>query len=75
MDDAKTGKVYGAGVVLATAKKQAKKKLTAAICNPKGTPKHLQQCAYYPHNCSVLKYLTAGNKGCGVNNKSPDERK
>ena len=75
MDDAKTGKTYGAGVALATAKKQAKEKLTAAIRNPKGTPKHLQRCAYYPHHCLVLGHTTAGNKSCGVNDKSPDERK
>ena len=48
MEDARTGKTYGSGVALATAKKQAKERLTAAVRNPKGTPKHLLRCVYYP---------------------------
>ena len=75
MNDAKTGKTYGAGVALATAKKQAKEKLTAAIRNPEGTPKHLQRCAYYPFHCHLLGHTTAGNRKCGVNNNTPAERK
>ena len=43
MEDARTGKTYGAGVALAQATKQAKDKLTAAARNPKGTPKELQR--------------------------------
>ena len=75
MDDAKTGKTYGSGVALKTAKKSAKGKLTAATRNPDGTPKHLQRCAYYPHYCSVLGHTTAGNRMCGVNKLTPVERK
>ena len=74
-NDAKTGKTYGSGVALKAAKKSTKEKLTAATRNPKGTPKNLQRCAYYPHFCSVLGHTTAGNRMCGVNNNTPVERK
>ena len=75
MNDAKTDKNYGSGIALKAAKKSAKEKLTATMRNPKGTPKHLQRCAYYPHYCNVLGHITAGNKVCGANNKTPAERK
>ena len=75
MNDAKTGKNYGSSIALKAAKKSAKEKLTATMRNPKGTPKHLQRCAYYPHYCNVLGHTTAGNKVCGANGKTPTERK
>ena len=75
MNDAKTGKTYGSGIALKAAKKSAKERLTAATRNPKGTPKHLQRCAYYPHFCLVLGHTTAGNRMCGVNKNTPVERK
>ena len=75
MDDAQTGKTYGSGVALKTAKKSAKDKLTAAVRNPEGTPKHLQRCAYYPHHCNVLGHTTAASRLCGVNALTPVERK
>ena len=75
MNDAKTGKTYGAGVALKEAKKSAKERLTAGKRNPEGTPKHLQRCGYYPHHCSVLGHTTAGNRQCGVNSINPVERK
>ena len=74
MNNAKTGKTYGAGVALASAKKQEKDKLTADIRNPEGTPKHLQRCAYYPFHCYLLGHTTAGNRECGMNNNTPAER-
>ena len=75
IDDAKTGKSYGFGVALKTAKKSAKDKLTAAVRNPEGTPKYLQRCAYYPHHCNVLGHTTAASRLCGVNALTPVERK
>ena len=41
MNDAKTGKTYGAGVALKEAKKKAKETLTADARNPKDCPKEL----------------------------------
>lgn len=75
MEDAKTGKTYGSGVALKTAKKSAKEKLTAVARNPEGTPKHLQRCAYYPHYCHILGHTTAASRCCGVNSLTPVERK
>ena len=75
MDDARTGKTYGAGVALATAKKQANAKLTAAARNPKGTPKELLRCPYYhPLHCTALGHTSAANKECGVKHKTKEER-
>ena len=75
MDDARTGKTYGAGVALATAKKQANAKLTAAARNPKGTPKELLRCPYYHLlHCTALGHTSAANKECGVKHKSKEER-
>ena len=45
MDDVCIGKTYGAGVTLATTKKQENVKLTAADINSTGTPKKLLWCA------------------------------
>ena len=75
MNDAETGNTYWAGVALEEAKKSAKQRFTAAKCNPKQTPKHLQSCAYYSHYYSVLGYTTTGNKQCRVNSKPHVERK
>ena len=75
MDDVLTGKTYGAGVALATAKKQANAKLTAAARNPKGTPKELLRCPYYhPLHCTVLGHTSAANKECGVKHKTKEDR-
>ena len=75
MNNAKTGKNYGSDIDLKAAKKSAKEKLTATMRNPKGTPKHLQRCAYYPHYCNVIGHTTVGNKVCGANNKTLAKRK
>ena len=76
MEDARTGKTYGAGVALATATKQANTKHTAAARNPPGTPKELMRCAYYhPLYCTILGHNSAANRECGVKHKTPEERK
>ena len=76
MDDARTGKTYGAGVALAAATKSATAKLTASMRNPEGTPKELLRCSYYhPLFCTVLGHTSCATKGCGVKHKSKDERK
>ena len=76
MEDARTGKTYGAGVALAAAKKTATAKLTAAGRNPEGTPKELMRCAYYhPLYCNVLGHNSAASKQCGVKSKTKEERK
>ena len=75
MDDAKTDKMYGSGVALKAAKKNAKDKRTPVVRNPKGTLKHLQRCAYYLHYCQVLGHTTTTNRLCGVNSLAPVERK
>ena len=75
MDDARTGKTYGAGVALAAAKKTAKEKHTAAARNPKGTPKECLRCPYYhPQFCTVLGHTSAASKSCAMNGKSKEER-
>ena len=75
MNDAKTGKTYGAGVALSTAKRNAKTKLTSVSRNPEGTPKELLRCAYYhPLYCTVLGHTTCANKECGANSKTKTER-
>ena len=76
MEDARTGKTYGAGVALAAATKSATAKLTASMRNPEGTPKELLRCSYYhPLFCTVLGHTSCATKGCGVKHKSKDERK
>ena len=75
MEDARTGKTYGAGVALAQATKQAKDKLTSAARNPKGTPKELMRCAYFhPLYCTILGHTSAANSQCGVKYKTKAER-
>ena len=74
--DAKTGKTYGSGVALATAKKQATANLAAKTRNPEGTPKSQMKCSYHhPDYCTVLGHTTAGSKECGVHCKTGEERK
>ena len=76
MYDAKTGKTYGAGVALATVKKRADAKPTAAARNPKGTPKELFQCTYFrPLYCTTLGHSTASSKECAMKIVSPSDRK
>ena len=75
MEDARTGKTYESGVALATAKRNAKEKLTAALRNPKGTPKHLLRCPYYPHFCQIMGHTSASSKACGVHDVLKEERK
>ena len=67
--------MYGDGVALASAQKQAKKKLTADVCNLEGTLKHPLRCAYYPRYCQVLGHITVGCKKCGMNSNSKAGRK
>ena len=75
MEDARTGKTYRSSITLSTATKKATQKLIAASRKPKGNPKYLSQCAYYPIYCNVLGHTTAANKLCGMNKKTPTERK
>ena len=75
MNDEKTGKTYGAGVALKTAKKKAKNTLTAASRNPKGTPKELLRCPYHhPLYCTVLGHTSCASKECGAKPKIKAER-
>jgi len=76
MNDAKTGKTYGAGVAVKAAKKTAKDKHTAAERNPEGTPKDQMCCAYYhPLYCTSLGHTTASSKECAMKYVSADQRK
>ena len=76
MNDAKSGKTYGAGVAVKAAKKTAKEKHTSGERNPEGTPKDQMRCAYYhPLYCTSLGHTTASSKQCAMKHKSADERK
>ena len=75
MDDLRTGKMYGSGVALATAKKAAKAKLTSAARNPKGTPKDQLRCPYYhPLFCSKRGHTSAASPFCGQKSVSKEQR-
>ena len=55
MNDAKTGKMYGAGVAVKVATTKAKEKDTAAERNPEGTPKdQLRYPYHHPLYCTAL---------------------
>ena len=72
----RTGVGYEPGMVSATAiaKKHVKENLpSAAERNPKGTPKKLLRCTYYPSFCNCLGNSTARSKQCGMHGKSKEE--
>jgi hypothetical protein len=76
MDDARTGKTYGAGVALAQATKTAKAKHTATERNPKGTAPENMRCPYHhPKFCTILGHNAESNKSCFAKYKTKDERK
>ena len=76
MDNAKTGKTYGASVALATDKRKSKAKHTAAKRNPKGTAPDCIQCPYYhPRFCTVLGHTSDALNDCFMKFKTKDERK
>ena len=72
----RTGVGYNPGMAAATAiaKKKAKANLpSAAERNPKGTPKELLRCIYYPSFCNCLGHRDARSKECGMHGKSKQE--
>ena len=76
MHDLKTGKTYGAGVALATAKKVATKETSAAERNPQGTRLEDWKCPYFhPLYCTVRGHKSMANDQCGVHGKSKEELK
>ena len=76
MEDARTGKTYGAGVALAQATKTAKAKHTAATRNPKGTAPEYLRCPYHhPRFRTVLGHTAASSKHCFAKTKTKEERK
>ena len=76
MEDAKTGKTYGAGVALKEATKRAAKKLTCTVRNPENTKKELLRCPYYhPLYCDVLGHTSARSNQCKMKHKTKEERK
>ena len=66
----RTGVGYQTGMAV-----QAKKNLPRpADRNPKGTPKELLRCVYYPTFCNRLGHRDARSKQCGMHGKSAKER-
>ena len=71
----KTGKTYGAGVLLAAAKKTTKISMSANERNPKRTSLADWWCpCFHSLYCVRLGHRTALIKECGVRGKQKEER-
>ena len=76
MEDARTGKTYGADVALTQATKIAKAKHIATKQNPKGTAPENMRCPYHhPMFCAIMGHNAASNKSCFAKHKTIDKLK